>query len=91
MTHDELILLIDTNSGGYLSKGNFVPLDEEVLGFVYALRAVVKLHKPTSDGLGCEHEYIDCHSQSGLRCDDDCNTYVPYPCKTIQAIEGQLK
>jgi len=79
MTHDELLARI----GGYDEFG----ADYEL---VKALRAVVELHKPTKDGLGCSAEYLDCHSRSGSSCDEYCNTYVPYPCRTIQAIEKEL-
>jgi len=79
MTHDELLAKLDE-------------LDHScsVVGItVAALRAVVELHKPNKTG-GCSAEYIDCHSSSGLHCDESCNTYVVYPCKTIQAIEKEL-
>ena len=57
-----------------------------------ALRAVVELHKPTDDGLGCSYEFIECHDGTGLGCDipRTCNQYRPYPCPTIQAIEKEL-
>ena len=78
MTHDELLArLYDYGFG-------VPPLN--------ALRAVVELHKPTDDGLGCSYEFIECHSETGLGCDipRTCNQYEPYPCPTIQAIEKEL-
>lgn len=80
MTHDELLAKLSSTNRRYAgSQDNS------------ALRAVVELHKPTPDGLGCSREYIDCHSRSGLACEDDCNTYAAYPCETIQAIEKEMK
>ena len=84
MTHDELLAKINpnntTNQETYLAPYN-------------ALRAVVELHKPTDDGLGCSYEFIECHDETGLGCDipRTCNQYKPYPCETIQAIEEELK
>ena len=77
MTHDELLDKIRNKS--------------ELEDCWMALQKVVELHKPTKDGLGCSAEYLDCHSRSGLSCDEYCNTYVSYPCRTIQAIEKELK
>ena len=86
MTHDELLeefdrwirFLADKNKGKE---------------WVKALRAVVELHKPTADGLGCSYEFIECHDETGLGCDIPriCNQYKPYPCSTIQAIEKELE
>ena len=78
MTHDELLAEIDSYAYNYKPKS--------------ALRAVVELHKPTDDGLGCSYEFIECHDETGLGCDipRTCNQYKPYPCPTIQAIEKEL-
>ena len=80
MTHDEL-----------LAKINYFTCCSGA--HELALRAVVELHKPTADGLGCSYEFIECHDHTGLGCDvpPTCNQYQSYPCPTIQAIERQLK
>ena len=31
----------------------------------------------------CSHCYNDCHSRSGLICEDYCNTYDSYPCNFL--------
>ena len=54
-----------------------------------AIERVRKLHKPTEDGLYCSHDFIECHSYSGLYCDEFCKTFVKYPCPTIKALEGE--
>ena len=86
MTHDELLDRIA--QAGLEPLGNVMPTH-----LVLALRAVVELHKPTDDGLGCSYEFIECHDETGLGCDipRTCNQYKPYPCETIQAIEEELK
>ena len=78
MTHDELLDCVKPEYA-YGKIGD-------------ALRAVVELHKPTDDGLGCSYEFIECHDGTGLGCDipRTCNQYKPYPCSTIQAIEKEL-
>ena len=84
MTHDELLAnLTPTQERGFLSNP---------ISVLTALRAVVELHKPTDDGLGCSYEFIECHDETGLGCDipRTCNQYKPYPCPTIQAIEKEL-
>jgi hypothetical protein len=83
VTHDELLAKLDRTTG-YISE-------RMVWGNQWhrALRAVVELHKPNETG-GCSTEYIDCHSHSGLSCDEYCNTYVAYPCPTVQAISARL-
>ena len=81
MTHDELLAKLK-NDSVYAR-----------VTLYSALRAVVELHKPTDDGLGCSYEFIECHDGTGLGCDipRTCNQYKPYPCPTIQAIEGALE
>jgi hypothetical protein len=88
MTHDELIAYINNSTDGLKHKDIF-PL---LLANTQALRAVVELHKPTADGLGCSYEFVDCHDRSGLGCDvpSTCNQYQSYPCPTIKAIEKEL-
>ena len=87
MTHDELLEKIKREE-------DYLKTYAEGYGFVVtdALRAVVELHKPTADGLGCSYEFVDCHDRSGLGCDvpSTCNQYQSYPCETIQAIEKEL-
>ena len=90
MSNDELLAKIDYTVAIY--EGLSV-LDTRVLtAYLKALRAVVELHKPTDDGLGCSYEFIECHDETGLGCDipRTCNQYKPYPCPTIQAIEKEL-
>jgi hypothetical protein len=88
LTHDELLERVSE----YISS----ECDCESCGFINgpykALRAVVELHKPTDDGLGCSYEFIECHDETGLGCDipRTCNQYKPYPCSTIKAIEKEL-
>ena len=83
MTHDELLSHIDDLA---VHDSGYGAISE-------ALRAVVELHKPTDDGLGCSYEFIECHDGTGLGCDipRTCNQYKPYPCSTIQAIEKELE
>jgi hypothetical protein len=84
MTHDELSIELNSRLQVALYNGD-IPA-------IHALRAVVELHKPTDDGLGCSYEFIECHDETGLGCDipRTCNQYKPYPCPTIQAIEKEL-
>ena len=68
MTHDELLAICDN----YSFKDSAEP--------VKALRAVVELHKPST-------EARNTHTKNPI-----CNNCIEeYPCLTIQAIEGQLK
>ena len=75
MTHDELLAEIDERTS-YLGNTD---------GIYFALRAVVELHKP---------ELIESGEDSIFVC-STCNPEWfwenPYPCATIQAIEGALK
>ena len=70
MTHDELLTKLSNDENGYAGSS---PLQR-----LYALRAVVELHKPRIvddvDILMCD--YCDWNS---------------YPCGSIQAIEKELK
>ena len=82
MTHDELLAKI-------LETGA-IALQSSTLGggWIYdaktnALRAVVELHKPW------EGEYFD--KAICMACTPDIYVYEYYPCKTIQAIQEQLK
>ena len=71
MTHDELLAKID----------DFIVFRGALKNdFVYALRAVVELHKP---------EPLDERGDVCLTCCPDLLTL--YPCPTIQAIEKELK
>ena len=91
MTHDELLAKV---IGTSINVANSFPeiIEEHLSPQRKALRAVVELHKPTDDGLGCSYEFIECHDGTGLGCDipRTCNQYKPYPCPTIQAIEKEL-
>ena len=76
MTHDELLALIDKEVFTIVSVND--PSDIEIARLrrlKVALREVVKLHKPEGDVC--------------LTCCPD--LLVLYPCKTIQAIEKELK
>jgi hypothetical protein len=75
MTHDEL--LIEINRRLDVSYYNGDPQS------IYALRAVVALHKPDESDFPDEWE-------SCVEC--SCNGYVAmYPCQTIKAIEKELE
>ena len=81
MTHDELLAEIDqwlTHSE--IAKGQ----PNKAINVLKALRAVVELHKP---------EYGDFPDED-ITCDHcgrlNSAEMVPYPCKTIQAIERKL-
>ena len=97
MTHDELLAKVELTLGTFISKyygsKKDLELRSNVIESLQALRAVVELHKPTDDGLGCSYEFIECHDGTGLGCDipRTCNQYKPYPCSTIQAIEKELE
>ena len=86
MTHAELLEHINKD----INEGNFV---SAIAGWfparsLFALRAVVELHKPKEeDGkLWCSHEVCYNHIEFLERNDCDCS----YPCPTIQAIEKEL-
>ena len=68
MTHDKLLAKFSNDENGYAGS---TPLQR-----LYALRAVVELHKPWN--FGCSH----CINIEG--------GYMSYPCPTIQAIEKEL-
>jgi hypothetical protein len=89
MTHDELLARLD----GQIESSKVIGCKCPACDNAVALRAVVELHKPTDDGLGCSYEFIECHDETGLGCDipRTCNQYKPYPCPTIQAIEKGLE
>ena len=74
MTHDELLAKID----------DFIVFRGALKNdFVYALRAVVELHKPMSDRMPDCAECVTIHQGE--------TDVVFYPCPTIQAIEKELK
>lgn len=78
MTHDELLEFVnkDINEGGFVSAiGEWFPARS-----LFALRAVVELHKPQPTTIPTDPKCIEC---SGL-------DWVDYPCSTIQAIEKEL-
>ena len=68
MTHNELLIEINRRLDIALYNGDAQS--------IYALRAVVELHKPE-------------HSHSGYRC-TVCFIDTTYPCETIEAIEKEL-
>lgn len=83
MTHDELLALIDRCEDFAASVGG-------TSGTGTALRAVVELHKPKEEnGKFCqaEEQCWGCGEWGG---GGDCPC-DKYPCKTIQAIEKELR
>jgi len=49
-----------------------------------ALRAHLSDFEAHKDNFGkCSRCYNECHSRSGLLCDESCNTYENYPCGFI--------
>jgi len=84
MTYDELLKHLDEK----LSWKNNTEYGDAYL----ALRAVVELHKPDSNGIceACDGECWGC-GEWGCewpKCDCDCHPL--YPCDTMQAIEKEL-
>lgn len=84
MTHDELIAYIDDSTDGLKHEHLF----EKLLANTKALRAVVELHKPWD---------VETEGGTFTLC-NDCSRRVDlpgygilYPCKTIQAIEKELR
>ena len=93
MTHDELLAKIDQ----IIAFEALRPIKEniwEIGGYLsaLALRAVVKLHKPDSNGICdlCDGQCWGC-GEWGCewpKCECECHPF--YPCPTIQAIEKEL-
>ncbi len=82
MTHDELLKKMDLS----------IRSEKQGLAFYYALRAVVKLHKP--NGRKCEKCGENaCWGCGEWGCGDDCDCpcHGVYPCATIKAIEQELR
>ena len=75
MTHDELLAEIDDN---FTKCGDDCESCRRDNASWFALRAVVKLHKPIE---GHEHLCGGCWFGDGM---------MSYPCLTIQAIEKEL-
>ena len=86
MTHDELLAKIDKQLRDFVPMGTkAIPLSVD--RFMFALRAVVELHKPWD---------VETEGGTFTLC-NDCSRRVDlpgygilYPCKTIQAIEKEL-
>ena len=78
MTHDELLELIAANEEFYGDGTNRTPSWT-------ALRAVVELHKPIERGglFGSSDYCRECFARY--------ESWVYYPCPTIEAIEKELK
>ena len=88
MTHDELLAsIIDYGENG--------PIDYGQIDLSNALRAVVELHKPMTEGNHrsdkpqCSYCRSLCHSSSGLMCEYEGDGL--WPCDTILQIEKELK
>ena len=98
MTHDELLVKLEQR---YWKMFNHNSTDQSDLGTehriliqqsYFALRTVVELHKPDSNGIceACDGECWGC-GEWGCewpKCDCDCHPL--YPCDTMQAIEKEL-
>ena len=78
MTHEELLAKIDEKIESVESMSLIIAVSWR------ALRAVVELHEPTPYGHDTWQACMECSCQ-------DCNTFIVYPCPTIQAIEKELK
>ena len=85
MTHDELLAKIDEAS----------PADKIDAGWQFALRAVVELHKPVeipSRGItACDACVVTISTKINPLQNFEHTAFTDYPCKTIQAIEKELK
>ena len=77
MTHDELLAKLDL----YIEDIN---ADYGLVEGLYALRAVVELHKP-------KNYIIKGFEVTESWCTGDSESLTPYPCPTIQAIEKELQ
>lgn len=53
------------------------------LKYMQTLRAIVKLHKPTKEEIYGAYNCEECRKGNADR-------WIPYPCRTIEAIEGQF-
>jgi len=87
-THDELLKKIDwiVNTKNAESK-TLSTLGVAVLASLNALRAIVELHKPDGNS-NCAY----CNKRFACKkCGSRLESYISYPCPTIQAIEKELK
>lgn len=85
MTHDELLAKINETEPFLYSWQPYESVQFIARRHLFALRAVIELHKPKSMGettelLG-EYECRGCAKAKG---------FAIYPCKTIRAIEKEL-
>ena len=81
MTHDELLAKIGEKEPGTLtySNGEIFHSTRRLVSWQLALRAVVELHKPST-------EARNTHTKNPI-----CNNCIEeYPCNTIQAIEKEI-
>lgn len=79
MTHDELLARINANLCGKDGCDGEHYKKDNINGEWFALRAVVVLHRPI--GKYCQRCSVNDWGQEQQK----------YPCKTIQAIEKELK
>ena len=78
MTHDELLIEINRRLNVALYNGDAQS--------IHALRAVVELHKPDGNS-NCAY----CNKRFACKkCGSRLESYISYPCTTIQAIEKEL-
>ena len=87
MTHDELIAKIKNNGTVFWEETG---IKEEVETLTHrndrALLAVVELHKPDGNS-NCAY----CNKRFACKkCGSRLESYISYPCPTIQAIEKEL-
>ena len=75
MTHDELLEEINKDIDQKPLVKDYYPLKA-----LFALRAVVELHKPKDFAIDTDFPWVGCKECERL-----------YPCPTIQAIEEQIK
>lgn len=84
MTHDELLAEINKDIDQTPLVKDYYPLKA-----LFALRAVVELHKPFETTPPWEYvKYMACDACESWTTDGA--FYLPYPCPTIQAIEKEL-
>jgi hypothetical protein len=94
MTHDELLAKIDkdikfVNETFYKPNTGMLVIRDRIISRLYALRAVVELHKPFETTPPWEYvKYMACGACESWTTDGA--YYIPCPCPTIQAIEKEL-
>lgn len=86
MTHEELLEKIRQQSRVIYAN------QTELIGWFDALRAVVEMHRPALDSEMDENSNNETLGCAGCGFDFNYGTWeVNYPCRTIQAIEKELR